>query len=73
MTDALPQKALQKRSLEEAIGAGMSINVLQTALRHLLDAAGLTSIGGAQDWWIRCPAANCHDLSNQLWNKYGRP
>lgn len=70
VTDALLQTALRTRSLEEAIGDAMSINVLQTALRHLLDAAGLTRLGASQDWWIRCPADKCHDLSNQLFSKF---
>lgn len=58
------------RSVEEAVGDGMSINVLHTVLRRVLDSAGLTRLGASKDFWLQCPPQKCHCLSDNLWNKY---
>eukprot|EP00438_Fugacium_kawagutii_P009150 Skav206191 [mRNA] locus=scaffold1844:172956:175884:- [translate_table: standard] len=45
------------RWVEEGVGDGMSINVLQTMLRRLLDSAGLTSLGESKDFWLQWECA----------------
>ena len=64
---------LPKGSFEGAVGDAMSINVLQTMLRHLCDAGGMFDLpAGRCDFWRHCPKDRCHQLSDALWAKYDR-
>lgn len=61
---------MPKRAFEEAAGDAMSVNVLQTAMRRCCDSAGLTSLGDGKDYWLKCPASRCFQLSDSLWDKH---
>ena len=61
---------MPKRAFVEAAGDAMSVNVLQTAMRRCCDSAGLTSLGDSKDYWLRCPASRCFQLSDSLWEKH---
>ena len=61
---------LPKACFSEAIGDAMSINVVQTMLKRLLDASGLTTRDTCKDFWLQCPADRCHQLSDSLFHKY---
>ena len=61
---------LSKGAFQEAVGDAMSINVLQTMLRRLLRSSGLTKLDSDKDFWLLCPANRCHQLSDNLYQKY---
>eukprot|EP00438_Fugacium_kawagutii_P007522 Skav231103 [mRNA] locus=scaffold2525:433832:434350:- [translate_table: standard] len=65
-------EGLAVRALDEAAGDAMSVNVLQLVLRRCCDSAGLTSLGPSKDFWFKCPAQHCFELSDKLWDKYDR-
>ena len=54
-----------RRAFKEAVGDGMSVNVLQTAVRRCLDAAGLTALGEGRDWWL-CDAHGTSAFSQRM-------
>lgn len=63
-------KSLPARTVDEAIGDAMSINVLTLVLRHALDASGLTKLGGDRDYWLRAPSGEAAaNLSDRLFDK----
>lgn len=68
---AMRTTELPPRSVDAALGDAMSINVLMLTLRRGLDVAGLTDMGPKHDWWLRCPSESCHQLSDNLFDKYG--
>ena len=57
VTNALMAAAqdLLAGSFGAAVGDAMSINVLQTMLRHLCDAAGMFDLPESHDFWRQCP------------------
>lgn len=70
LATTVADKGLPDRSVEEAIGDAMSINILQTLLRRCCESAGLLSLPRQKDFWLDCPADKCHQLSDALWAKY---
>eukprot|EP00435_Cladocopium_sp_Y103_P017273 s4446_g4.t1 len=74
VTEAMMAAAqgLPAGSFGAAVGDAMSINVLQTMLRHLCNAAGLFDLPERYDFWRQCPEDRCHQLSDSLWAKYDK-
>lgn len=74
VTNALMAAAqdLPAGSFGAAVGDAMSINVLQTMLRHLCDAAGMFNLPESHDFWRQCPKDRCHQLSDSLWAKHDK-
>ena len=62
------EESLPAGTVEASIGDAMSINVLMLVLRAGLDATGLSALGRGKDYWIRCPADSCRNLSNNLFS-----
>ena len=62
------EESLPAGTVEASIGDAMSINVLMLVLRAGLDATGLSALGRGKDYWIRCPADSCRNLSNNLYS-----
>ena len=56
VADKLMKVTVPRRAFEEAVGDGMSVNILQTAVRRCVDADGLTTLGEGRGWWLRCRA-----------------
>ena len=71
MEKAAKLHRLPKRSVDEAIGDAMSINVLMSVLRRALDAAGLTNLSSRKDFWLQVPLGEeSFNLSKKLFQKY---